>query len=1743
MKKIDSLRQPLLDAHEMAEPAGQADQSRTETEVAAQALTAEEPSRNADEAIQAQLASEYIRTQVQDGVLDYDSYQRFMRRRALSLRGAPLEALQERLASLPSPPPLSSNTLGIGVDEADMLDQLNEVFLPVEEKAPSPALIKYLQEISTPECQFTVEDLQQSGISISHFNTLLAIENHPLKKWFRWINMIYWIEQALHSPFLSRRSLQPSETFQPASRRPVYLTGRSLPLKEPLSIRLSYIVTALNQGTTNSFKYMLTLTAVGLALYKMIENILSLGSEYLPSLLSNLLDYKSNGLDIILHLLDDIQFRYTSFLFLLPPAIAVARAIFYAKQSRPLSLKHLDRWKVYFMHEDLPVYAEKNLLRRFLEAVLHKCRLPMPVSWSNKPEPARMSGCYLRLVDAAPTELHQKLVTQGHEVLLVRQSDHIKLGFKNTQGHYEERILDAQQFPELLRKLNQAIFDGRIHQEETLQALVNQAIQTFGGKTLLHTFSLRYDVLRWAIPFHPTGDRIEHMERRLRWDGRYLVEENICALMVSSTPPTMEIFEGKPFTAAYVRHDQALYYLDSTRHQFELLSSMTGEKLAQFDEKTSSSQLNAGEHRILSAEALEQIYSLTHHQHHKKREITNLPEWRIEILEFIADAAKHGHTLSKSKAIYSLAKIAHGLAFSQVPLLVQAGFTKLEVLAFLYAKVEALKVMTEESHRLWNNLKDPTHPKHLKIAAFVHWIFTRFNLWGVGDFDNRALALFFTLLAGGLFVSAAMIFRTLGQAIAQYEECPYRPYSFYHGYQYQHLYPETCFNAFSHVFDQPAAGEPFNRYLDSLPFFNMVNTTSIEWDSNKNWNGTILASVINTLENNGAPLTDIYIVGQDLSTPESVNALMSSVPRNAQLLYIGNSRLENINSQPTVALIPQVMQLTSLRAVYLVRNNLGFYNSNGTASTAQLLFLPNLEILSYEDNGNLGGNSDVGFLAIAINLKYAKKLKSITFNGCSIGYTSDAASVLFVQNLIYIKNTLEELNFKNNFFGLQGITSLEQLVQILPTLTQLKKLDLSGNNIPINETVFLQLIQAAAQLPNLQEFYFQQTIPLTVELVQQIRVILSGSNLITDLPVAVTPEEAVAYIQQLPRGTTVLDLRRKLSNPTPEVVTALFGAVHQYLPNVIEINVSDNQLGITLTGPSAGNVHALMTALQPIASKIRVFKINGNFLDYQTSNDTIAFSEVLPYFTALTRLEVDNNLLENVDGLGVRAFFSAFRYLSHLTHFSAKGNLLGSKNTLGGQALGSSIVQAKPPLVYLDLSFNFLGKNGWQNVAALFNSFPSIASTLQILNMAFNNIGSTGTEATQAILAAFRQLPNLAQVYLQGALNIDWAQTNDALQNTLVPTINEAVMFQACDQIVCFRVNIPALNQLLGPVPASPLLPQAPLNSLFALPPAPGNHTQPVTSAASHLTLPFYLRLPLQLFSQIERLLLGDPMASRKAWGQHQAHSSGFEGSNNVTLQKAQANHSSALVMLDAPLPATRDFESRSETMSCVFDASHQQLVCVDESTHIARIVTSRTDQPVQEIIGDNYTEPVCFSTEYQGMEARKCVGETTEFVEFHAPETPEAPSVLETASMAAVKSAACVLLPEAADIALQAVGCSEDTGRIAKEQMQQAISLMAANSLLSASADLAGFAAGYLCRWWGAGAQTAITVASAVKATTVVVGQALQNPTETLTIAGTTVVSFGAAYAASRFTFWVKNKMQRNLEIHTHQAEITQKI
>jgi hypothetical protein len=144
---------------------------------------------------------------------------------------------------------------------------------------------------------------------------------------------------------------------------------------------------------------------------------------------------------------------------------------------------------------------------------------------------------------------------------------------------------------------------------------------------------------------------------------------------------------------------------------------------------------------------------------------------------------------------------------------------------------------------------------------------------------------------------------------------------------------------------------------------------------------------------------------------------------------------------------------------------------------------------------------------------------------------------------------------------------------------------------------------------------------------------------------------------------------------------------------------------------------------------------------------------------------------------------------------------------------------------------------------------------------------------------------------------------------------------------------------------------------------------------------------------------------------------------------------------------------------------------------------------------------------------------------------------------MAAAKSAACVLLPEAADIALQAVGCSEDTGRIAKEQMQQAISLMAANSLLSASADLAGFAAGYLCRWWGAGAQTATTVAAAVKATTVVVGQALQNPTETLTIAGTTAVSFGAAYAASKLAFWAKNKMQRHAEIDSHQVRVSQRM
>lgn len=217
----------------------------------------------------------------------------------------------------------------------------------------------------------------------------------------------------------------------------------------------------------------------------------------------------------------------------------------------------------------------------------------------------------------------------------------------------------------------------------------------------------------------------------------------------------------------------------------------------------------------------------------------------------------------------------------------------------------------------------------------------------------------------------------------------------------------------------------------------MANISSTEWDANKNWNGTKLASVMDTLSANGATLKDIYVVGQDLSTSESVNALMPSIPSDAQLLYVGNSQLENINSQPTMTLVSQAAQLQHLRAVYLVRNNLGLYDSHGTAATAALLLLPDLEILSYEDNGFLSSLNDEGFLAIAENLPYARKLRVIDFNGCSVGQTSDAASIIFVQNLIYIKNSLEELNFKNNFFGKNGITSLQQLAQVLPNLARI----------------------------------------------------------------------------------------------------------------------------------------------------------------------------------------------------------------------------------------------------------------------------------------------------------------------------------------------------------------------------------------------------------------------------------------------------------------------------------------------------------------------------------------------------------------------------------------------------------------------------------------------------------------------------------------------------------------------------------
>ena len=469
-------------------------------------------------------------------------------------------------------------------------------------------------------------------------------------------------------------------------------------------------------------------------------------------------------------------------------------------------------------------------------------------------------------------------------------------------------------------------------------------------------------------------------------------------------------------------------------------------------------------------------------------------------------------------------------------------------------------------------------------------------------------------------------------------------------------------------------------------------------------------------------------------------------------LDLSQNQIGNFGKEGTESLGRGLMGLSSLTTLDLSQNYIGWSGVNGTESLGRgLMGLRSLTTLDLSNNG-IGSKGMEGTLALGRGLMGLSRLAMLDLSGNMIGYTDVNGTEALGRGLMGLSH-LTALDLSGNMIGYNGVNGLKSLVRVLYALPQLRIFKIESENSPLNKNM-IQMLNEGLRHTH----------------APQLRIYISSA------------EEMGAYCGTLNKKNNTLDLSMKFNDIDAVTARALVNCSHEF-EGLHLLNLSNNGIGtggvegmVTL-GRGLEGLRSLTTldlsynaigiggvegtvelgrGLMRLRS-LTMLDLSWNNIGYNNVNGMVALERGLEGLRSLTTLDLSGNSIDMEDmvelGRGLEG-------LSSLTTLDLSGNGIGNDGINGTVELGRGL-EGLRSLITLDLSGNSIGYRGVNGTMALgagLRELPQLTS----IDLSGNSIGYRGVIGTMALGAGLRELPQLTSLDLSGN-NIGYRGVNGTM--------------------------------------------------------------------------------------------------------------------------------------------------------------------------------------------------------------------------------------------------------------------------------------------------------------------------------------------------------------------------------------------
>ncbi len=428
-------------------------------------------------------------------------------------------------------------------------------------------------------------------------------------------------------------------------------------------------------------------------------------------------------------------------------------------------------------------------------------------------------------------------------------------------------------------------------------------------------------------------------------------------------------------------------------------------------------------------------------------------EERTQIFDALCRVALAGKKSTQLNALQSLAKIAHGVGFKDLPRLKEAGYSKEELIAVLYTKGKALELLTTLSPEIKANQRSRSQ----KIYSLPQRLHRQYLLWWLLGLKTPVWKqqLPALLLKGIKLTIEFYFFQMIVLSILEAIRCPDKP-GFEVGFGYPEWATELTTDCFLELIENQFRTVNLSDSVDDLvaqiPLFNLADLDSLTLNG-QNLTGVDMVKILTAIAERKAPLTtlviydyfadaDMEVLAQNYLKTSQINAIKLGCE---DVTYPGGEGLTSRGLQYLTDMLPN-MQLTFFSICF---PNVG---NSGIIALVEQLNKTKIDRF-YIGNANIDDTAG----QIVVQTLAEMPINRMMLIGSSIGDKTVRALTTLIQN----NPALTDLWIEGDLITDQGAAYFAQIIQH-------SNLDTIGlRSSQITDNGMLSLADSLKELPSL----------------------------------------------------------------------------------------------------------------------------------------------------------------------------------------------------------------------------------------------------------------------------------------------------------------------------------------------------------------------------------------------------------------------------------------------------------------------------------------------------------------------------------------------------------------------------------------------------------------------------------------------------------------------------------------------------